>query len=505
MRNNSAVGCLALFGSLALLLVHCGSQDGSSGASQAGTPATPATPATSGEPSGPDTTERDAGDAAADARGDGSADGSRPGVAGTPVTDVVTGTSHTCAILKSGPVKCWGSGKFGALGLGDKNNRGDQKGEMGAALPVVQLGTGRTAKKLCAGGVHTCAILDDGTVKCWGTNNAGQLGQGDTPPRGDDPGEMGDALPRVDLGLGRTASALSCGAVHTCALLDDASMKCWGGNPVGQLGIGSNQNRGDQPGEMGAALGAASLGAARTVKRIGLASSQQTCAILDNDALKCWGENERGQAGVVGSLSGVGAGSGDMGDALLPLDLGGGHHAVAVAGGKYHTCAILDTGAVNCWGSVLYGMLGRGTGGTGFDSSAKRSSVALGTGRTATALQLGDKRTCALLDNQTLKCWGENGGFSTSGLTGLARGDNAGEMGDALPAVNVGTGRTIRRLSSGTSNHLCVVLDDDSAKCFGMNYEGALGLGDTIPRGGEGAGQVPGDLLGDALPVLILE
>jgi len=131
---------------------------------------------------------------------------------------------------------------------------------MGATLPAVDLGPGRTALQLTAGiSLHTCARLDDGSAKCWGSNTSGQLGLGDTQDRGDGPGEMGATLPAVDLGPGRTALQLTAGFQHTCARLDDGSVKCWGFNNVGQLGLGDTQDRGDGPGEMGAALPAVQL------------------------------------------------------------------------------------------------------------------------------------------------------------------------------------------------------------------------------------------------------
>jgi hypothetical protein len=111
------------------------------------------------------------------------------------------------------------------------------------------------------GSAHTCALLDDRTVKCWGRNGYGRLGYGDTRDRGDDAGETGDALSAVALGAGRTAVSIVAGSAHTCALLDDRTVKCWGRNGYGRLGYGDTRDRGDGAGEMGDALPALALGA----------------------------------------------------------------------------------------------------------------------------------------------------------------------------------------------------------------------------------------------------
>src|SRR5262245_25559718 len=118
-------------------------------------------------------------------------------------------------------------------------SRGDGPGEMGSNLPTVNLGSGRIALRLAAGGgYHTCALLDDGSLKCWGINDLGQLGLGDTEQRGDAPGEMGDLLPPVDLGLGHRALAAWGGVQHTCARREDERLQCWGLNQNGMLGLG---------------------------------------------------------------------------------------------------------------------------------------------------------------------------------------------------------------------------------------------------------------------------
>ena len=110
---------------------------------------------------------------------------------------LVAGHHHTCALLPNELPQCWGWNEYGQLGLGDTSNRGD--GVMGDALPFVDLGSGRTAVALVAGSHHTCALLDNGLLKCWGRNDAGQLGLGDTSGRGGSSGEMGDALPHGEI------------------------------------------------------------------------------------------------------------------------------------------------------------------------------------------------------------------------------------------------------------------------------------------------------------------
>lgn len=131
---------------------------------------------------------------------------------------------------------------------------------MGDNLPAVDLGTGRTASAIWYGDLHVCALLDNGSVKCWGWNSAGQLGLGDTDNRGDGLAEMGDNLGNVPLGTGRTALAVTAGYDHSCALLDNDTVKCWGNNADGQLGYGDASWRGDGAGEMGNNLPAVDLG-----------------------------------------------------------------------------------------------------------------------------------------------------------------------------------------------------------------------------------------------------
>jgi hypothetical protein len=413
---------------------------------------------------------------------------------------LAAGGAFACAIINdAGAVKCWGDNYDGKLGLGDMSVRGDAPGEMGDNLATVDLGAGRSALGIYATENHTCAILDGGDVKCWGNNNAGKLGLGDVAPRGRDPGQMGDALPTVDLGTGRTAVELALSIDHTCARLDDGSVKCWGLNASGQLGLGDREDRGDEPGEMGDALPAVDLGAGRTAVR--LVAGDVTCAILDDGALKCWGYGYKGALGI--GTSEIGGDPGEMGDALPAVDLGTGRSAVDIVAGGQHACAILDDATTKCWG--VGGLLGIGSTDALGDQLDEMGDalpvVALGTGRSARHLAAAGGNTpttghtCAILDDGSVKCWGTN----ELGELGLGdtstRGDETGEMGDALSAVDLGAGRHAVEIATG-SYVSCARLDDDSIKCWG--YGLALGQGSTEHRGDE-----PGEM-GDALPAIAL-
>ncbi|MCB1017579.1 MAG: hypothetical protein KDB10_21005, partial [Acidimicrobiales bacterium] len=380
------------------------------------------------------------------------------------VRSVSAGHGHSCALLRDGAVKCWGHNDYGQLGLGDDENRGDQPGEMGADLPTVELGTGRTATAVSAGADHTCALLDDGTVRCWGRGERLGLGLGHTQDRGDDPGEMGDALAPVDLGTGRTATRISAGVNHTCALLDDATVKCWGDNGHGRLGLGDTATRGDQPGEMGDALPAVDLGTGRTATAV-FAGGAHSCARLDDGSVKCWGSGEFGMLGL-GDVGNRGDSPGEMGDQIPALDLGTGRTVTAIG----HACALLDDATVKCWGDNSAGQLGQGDEVRRGDDPGEMGdhlpTVDLGTGRTVTAISDdGYGHPCALLDDGTLRCWGPN----WRGRLGLGdtddRGDEPGEMGDQLAPVDLGDGLRAVEVDSGTE-HECARLDDATVKCW---------------------------------------
>ncbi len=415
------------------------------------------------------------------------------------VLAVSAAPGHTCALLSGGVVKCWGSNDYGLLGLGDTAARGDAPGEMGGNLPAIDLGLGAVAVAVSAGPWSTCALLEDGRVKCWGRNWNGQLGLGDAENRGDEPGEMGDDLPAVDLGTGVIALDISVGAEHACALLQGGLVKCWGDNYQGPLGLGNEENHGVTPGDMGDSLPAVDLGAG--AKAVSVAAGfQHTCALLDDGRVKCWGRSLSGVLGL-GSKESWGDEPNEMGDALPAVNLGTGVIALGISTGTETACALLDAGKIKCWGSNFPGSLGLGdTKNRGDDPGEMGDNLPfldLGNGALPVSVSAGGNHICAGIEGGKVKCWGS----SQSGQLGLGdsqtRGDDPGEMGDNLPPADLGPGAGVATLSTG-DGHTCGLLEEGRVKCWGANSWGILGLGDTENRG-DGPGE-----MGDALPAVKL-
>lgn len=424
------------------------------------------------------------------------------------VTKIAT-NQHTCAILSDGSLRCWGYNQSGELGYNDTTHRGTTAGSM-AQLAAVNIGTGRTAKSVVTGSAHTCVILDTDAVKCWGSGSQGRLGYGSTTSYGDGANSI-SAVGTVNLGTGRTAKALSAGLGHTCSILDDNSVKCWGDSWYGQVAssyttytsptavnIGASRTAkaiasGDSHncavldtdavycwgydgyGQLGGYN--VSLGSGRTAKAVS-AGNQHSCALLDDNTVKCWGGNGSGQLGYDDTTSRSSPGP--------AVNLGSGRTATALSAGLGNTCVILDTNAVKCWGAGSYGAVGnsdyKGRGQSATYSMETLDTVNLGTGRTAVSITAGQYAACAVLDTGDAKCWGYNAYGALGQDDTLPRGGSGGSMA-SLATVNLGTGRTAKSVVQG-ENHACVILDNNSLKCWGANSAGQLGQDNTTAVGG---------------------
>ncbi|HEY3381090.1 MAG TPA: IPT/TIG domain-containing protein [Vicinamibacterales bacterium] len=341
---------------------------------------------------------------------------------------VVGGYYHTCAITSSG-VSCWGYNSSGQLGDGSTTNRT-------APGAVSGLAAGVTA--LAAGGNHTCAVATDGTARCWGSNPAGQLGDGTTTNR---------STPVSVSGLAASASAVAGGSDHTCALLADGGVQCWGNDVLGGTGSGTTVLR-TVPGDVSTlATGGLDL----------TAGMYHACALTSGGVVKCWGSNISGQLGDGTTVSRA------LPAAVIGLQAG----IRGVAAGMSHACAITSGGGVKCWGQNSNGQLGDGT-------TTMRFTQADVTGLTSgvSAVTAGSYHTCALTSSGGVKCWGSN----SSGQLG----DNTTTQRSAPVDVSGLTSGVIG-LTAGYS-HTCALMGAGGMKCWGSNSYGQLGDGTTTQR-----------------------
>jgi len=303
---------------------------------------------------------------------------------------------QTFALLDTGVVRAWGANDWFQLGLQHIESIGDDETPASATV-AVDLDFGGPVVQLALGSDFGCALLEQGTIQCWGANDYGQLGYGNTKPVGDDesPAQAGN----VD--VGGTALGVTAGSHHACALLTNGDIRCWGRGQLGQLGQGNTDTIGDD--EVPADRGPVAVGG--PVAEI-VAGQDHTCARLQSGALRCWGEGRFGQLGY-GSTETVG-------DDELPESMPEVLEGLSVEGlaaGARHTCALLSGGNLLCWGEGQHGQLGYGsTENIGDDELPTTfSPIDLGN-RAVSAVFIGPtaSSTCVTLDDEALLCWGLN-------------------------------------------------------------------------------------------------
>ncbi len=376
------------------------------------------------------------------------------------------GGRHTCALMGLGAVRCWGDNEFGQLGQGDLEDVGDDE----APATVGSVDIGGPAVSVVSGGTHSCALLDSGAVRCWGNGAFGQLGYGNTDIVGDDevPASAGD----VD--VGGNVIQLSAGDRHTCALLDTGGVRCWGSGASGRLGYFGTENLGDD--ETPASRGDVDLGGPAVQIAAG---ATHTCALLLGGAVRCWGNGALGALGYADTNS--------IGDDEFPAEAGDisvEGHVVHVAAGGERTCALLSTGSVRCWGLGTDGRLGYGNTSTVGDDETPASAGDVDLGGPVVQLALGAAHSCALLATGAVRCWGSASGSET-GANGVLGYGNTLDIGDNEPpaaAGDVDVGDAVVRLAAG-DNHTCALLKSGGVRCWGDGASGALGYGNTSDVG----------------------
>lgn len=383
-------------------------------------------------------------------------------------TSLALGDGHSCALTTDGKVRCWGQA------LNSANGAATDIGGAPGQIPPAPLDLGGPVVQIAAGGFHTCALLGDGGVRCFGNNSQGQLGYGDTVNR---PVNPGGPPPLVAIG-GRVAQ-LALGESHSCALMIDGGVRCWGANASGQLGQGTIVAIGDNPGEMppppidpgGPAIAIA-------------AGNAHVCALMTWGGVRCWGAAGGGRIGTE-SANNIGDNPGEMPPAS---DVKLGDRAVEIGANETATCARLASGAVKCFGDNSNGQLGLNDTLNRGDTpgSMPPPDVLLG----GPARRLGANGTaahfCAILVNDETKCWG----FNSNGQLGLGStaniGDDPGEMPPPSVALNL---PYLMQIAPG-GFHTCAVNWNETVRCAGAGGVGQLGYGDPLDRGGL-PGQMP--------------
>ncbi|MDC0744621.1 RCC1 domain-containing protein [Polyangium mundeleinium] len=324
------------------------------------------------------------------------------------VIAITAGFEHTCALLSSGGMKCWGSNNAGQLG----NDAIPQHSPVPVDVQI--LGAGFSAAEIAAGGGNTCAVSSAGSLACWGADSFGQA-----------------------YSQGSGVAAVAPGGDHACLLTSTGGVRCWGTNAYGQLGNNSTLQSTVPVDVQGLASG---------VKAIG-ASSGFSCALTNAGGVKCWGHS---------------MGPVNQNNNLVPVDkssLASGVAALAVGGNAsdHHLCALLSNGQVKCLGYNALGQLGDGT----YQNNDVTSIVVASN---IVEIAAGTHHTCALTSGGMVQCWGDN---------------SFGQLGNAYLKINYPV--PVEGLTSGVSAitaggfHTCALLNTGHVKCWGANGNGQVG------------------------------
>lgn len=468
--------------------------------------------------------------------GDGSTERKLTPTAVTGLTDTVAiavGYHHTCAQLGDATMRCWGWSRWGQVGNGTLNTQ--------YSTPQLVTSLSGTLQAITAGYWHTCALTTGG-MQCWGANQHGTLGNGS---------QANQTTPVAVADLDGEVIALAGGARHTCAMLSTGQVQCWGSNADWQLGNGvaTNQNAPVTVALPGSASDVATGGqhscavvagqvycwgrnelgqvfgditarnyfapiltaALSTTVQALVGGANHSCAITDAHGVVCWGRNEEGQLGdgsgvtphapvaVLGLTNDVQAltahadhtcallGSGQVWcwglnkqgqiggqpseHQLAPVLVQALPRAKQIAAGAKHTCALAESGTIYCWGRNAHGQLGNGS---ALDSSSPITVSNLSNVQTIAA---GDQHTCAVTALGAVQCWGRNN-FRQLGYQGT---DDNGLGYIRRPLLVPGLENNIQAIAAG-NNHTCALTSSGSVRCWGDNRYGQLGDGTNLTQ-----------------------
>jgi len=371
------------------------------------------------------------------------------------VVSLALGEFHTCVLLGSGEIRCWGERKTPTA------PQDPPVGKDETAAAAVPESLGAKALRISAGGDDTCAVLDDGRVRCW---------------KLDLPNRVREAA------LGQRVTEITSGSEHSCALTVAGTVRCWGHGSYNQLGYGSRETT-----ALAKELGDVPAGG----KVIQVAAgTRRTCALFDNRTVRCWGDDQGPTA------------YSDAAEAMKARPAGEypivslGKPVMQIASGG-PTCALLAGGTVRCWGDNEAGQLGYG-----HKRAVDGSSVAedIRVGAPVVQIAMGRAHTCALLEQGRVRCWGLAGNGALGYGNGIAIGDD--EAPETAGDVPVG-GKVVQIAAGGF--HTCALLDTGKVRCWGDGSRGQLGYGNIQRVGDNETPAVVGDVPlfpGDPVPTL---
>lgn len=371
---------------------------------------------------------------------------------------VRSGSEHSCAVLADGTVACWGGNACGILGDGTSEVRDE---------PVRVLGLSNVVD-LSAGALHSCAVVADGGVECWGLATLGRLGSA----------QLADACPSPTGTVFRgvfapspvenlpAASSVAAGWFHSCAVVEGGESYCWGRGDSGQLGDGRTEHSNCEGVDC----------ATEPVRVVGLDGAvelalglRHTCALVSDGTVSCWG-------------AGDAVTSPDPADprcpeqhttcATTPVPVPGVEDAVSITAGQNHTCALTATGAVLCWGDDDDGRLG------GESADGGQTPVRASAGSDVVQIDAGSFHTCVVARSGQVRCWGDN---------------RTGQLGDgttapATEAVEVSGLEPVLQVSAGHL-HSCGLQEDGSVHCWGAADDNRLGAPASAPCADDAASQ----------------
>lgn len=345
----------------------------------------------------------------------------------TRFSSVATGGAHTCGLLQDGDVLCWGWNKYGQVGNGVGGNARDVL----MPSPIITL---LEVNSVAVGATHMCAGTANSMVQCWGDNSIGQLGTGVFA-------DVASLTAPQKVSLIVAGLATTVGANHSCALLSSTELACWGSNEYGQIGNGFSGSISNTavPNFVSGLIGVSNFAS----------GGNSNCAIVSGEVY-CWGDNQYAQLGQPT----VGVGDIRVTPTKVPLlaDIR------EVTLGKNHACALSATGLVYCWGRNNQSQLG------GFEGEIADSPMLVQALSDVVQIRAGDDHTCAVTAQSELYCWGSNGEGQ--------RGTLSLEISQIPNRVDM---MNVRQVATGSA-HTCA-FDGTSVVCWGSNDHGQLGRG----------------------------